>query len=52
MKEDPKFKANLAKFMGHEPSSQDKMYANYRAFYGAATPGLDKVAHMSKKTQD
>ena len=41
LREDPNFRANLARFNGVEASQEDEIYKNYRAFYGGATPNVN-----------
>lgn len=51
MREDPRFRANAAKFHGGEISENDKFYSNYRAFYGGATPNVNQASHMGQGHQ-
>ena len=41
MREDPNFRANLARFHGGVASEEDEVYKNYRAFFGGATPNVN-----------
>ena len=52
MRQDPNFRANMARFHGCEASADDEIYKNYRAFYGGATPNVNQASHMGKGHQD
>ena len=52
VRQDPNFRANLARFHGTEATQDDEIYKNYRAFYGGATPNVYKAGHMGKGHQD
>lgn len=52
MRQDPNFKANLARFHGAEANPEDDFYKNYRAFYGGATPNVNSAIHMGRVHQD
>ena len=48
MKQDPNFRANLARFHGEDAPEADEFYKNYRAYYGGATPSVNQAAHMGQ----
>ena len=52
MRQDPNFKANLARFHGTEACPEDDFYKNYRAFYGGATPNVNSAIHMGRVHQE
>ena len=43
--------ANAARFLGDEPKENDEMYKNYRAFYGGATPAINRANYMGNNAQ-
>ena len=51
-REDPNFRANLARFHGAEAKPEDEIYKNYRAFYGGATPNVNQAGHMGQHHKD
>ena len=51
MKQDPYFVANMSRFIGEEPKEKDNMYQNYRAFYGGATPAMNRASYMGNAAQ-
>ena len=38
----------MARFHGADATEEDDFYKNYRAFYGGATPSVNKAAHMGQ----
>ena len=51
-RQDPNFQANIKRFLGNEPQEKEEMYKNYRAFYGGATPAMNKASYMGSNAQN
>ena len=41
LRQDPNFRANMARFHGSDTCEEDEFYKNYRAFYGGQTPSVN-----------
>ena len=52
MRSDPNFVANMRRFQGEQPTERDEMYKNYRAFYGGATPALNRANYMGDQAHE